>query len=346
MPTGLYGQRKWATASLALAAVMAVLPLAVSALAQGASPPKKPESAKKPWILPRTADGQPDLQGIWSNASIIPLERPKELEGKQFLTPEEMAAYEAKVFNRSSRERPLPAGQVGTYNDFWWDADSKRAPNLRTSIIVDPADGKVPALTPQALQRVQADRDYAREHAADGPEDRPLYERCIVFPMTGPPMLPSFYDNHQYGPLTTNYQIVQTPGYVALLMEVMHEMRIIPLDGHPHLPPTVRQWMGDARGHWEGNTLVVDSTNFTDKTRFRGADENLHLIERFTRTAPDLLLYQFMVDDSTAFTKPWKGEIPMIASDGPLFEHACHEGNYSLAGILGGARADEKKPPR
>jgi hypothetical protein len=345
MPTGLYGQKKWATRSLALALV-AVLPLAVSALAQRASQPKKLESVKKPWTPPRTADGQPDLQGIWSNASIIPLERPKELEGKQFLTPEEMAVYEETVFNRSSRERPLAAGQVGTYNDFWWDADSKRAPNLRTSIIVDPADGKVPALTPQAQHRVEADRVDARQHPADGPEDRPLFERCIVFPMTGPPMLPSFYDNHQYGPLTTNYQIVQTPGYVALLMEVMHEMRIIPLDDSPHLSPTIRQWKGDPRGHWEGNTLVVDSTNFTEKTRFRGADENLHLIERFTRTAPDLLLYEFMVDDPTAFTKLWKGEIPMIASDGPLFEHACHEGNYGLAGILGGARADEKKQPR
>jgi len=343
MPTRLYRHEKWATANFALAAAMAMLPPAVSVLAQSASPPKKSESAKKNWTPPRTADGQPDLQGIWSNASIIPLERPKELEGKQFLTPEEMAAYEATVFNRSSREKPLPAGQVGTYNDFWWDADSKRAPNLRTSIIVDPGDGKVPALTPQAQQRVDADRAYARQHPADGPEDRALYERCLVFPMTGPPMLPSFYDNHQYGPLTTNYQIVQTPGYVALLMEVMHEMRIIPLDGRPHLPPTVREWMGDARGHWEGNTLVVDSTNFTDKTRFRGADENLHLIERFTRTAPDLLLYEFMVDDPTAFTKPWKGEIPMIASDGPLFEHACNEEKFCLAWILRGAHADEKK---
>ena len=339
MPTGIYRQTNLALTSLAM------LLLAGSALAQTASP-KKPESAKKPWTPPRTVDGQPDLQGIWSNASIIPLERPKELEGKQFLTPQEMDAYEGKVFNRSSREKPLAPGQVGTYNDFWWDADSKRAPNLRTSIIVDPADGKVPALTPQAQQRVEAERAYAREHPADGPEDRPLYERCIVFPMTGPPMLPSFYDNHQYGPLTTNYQIVQTPGYVALLAEVIHEMRIIPLDGSPHLPASVRQWKGDARGHWEGNTLVVDSTNFTDKTRFRGADENLHLIERFTRTAPDVLLYEFMVEDSTAFSKPWKGEIPMIASDGPLFEHACHEGNYGLGGILGGARADEKKQPR
>ena len=225
---------------------------------------------------PRTADGQPDLQGIWSNASIIPLERPKELEGKQFLTPEEMAAYEGKVFPRSSREKLVAAGQVGTNNDFWWDGDSKRAPNFRTSIIVDPPDGKGPALTPEAQQRVQADRAYAREHPADGPEDRSLMERCILFPMAGPPMLPSFYNNSQFGPLTTNYQIVQTPGSVALLMEVIHDTRIIPLDGRPHLPAAVRQWMGDSRGHWEGNTLVVDTTNFTGKTKFRGADENLH----------------------------------------------------------------------
>ena len=347
MPLRLYLQGKRTVANRALAAGLAALALTLPAVAQNASTPANAGSPKKAWSPPRTADGQPDLQGIWSNASIIPLERPKELEGKAFLTREEMEAYEGRIFKRSTREGPLAAGQVGTYNDFWWDADSKRAPNLRTSIIVDPPDGKVPPLTPEAQRRVQAERAYAREHPADGPEDRPLFERCIVFPMTGPPMLPSFYDNHQYGPLTTNYQIVQTPGFVALLMEVMHEMRIIPLDGtaggRPHLPPQIRQWAGDPHGHWEGNTLVVDSTNFTDKTRFRGADENLHLIERFTRTAPDILLYEFTVDDPTAFTKPWKGEVPMIASEGPLFEHACHEGNYGLAGILGGARADEKK---
>jgi len=341
MPHGAGGV-KWTAANLVLASVVAVVPLAMSA-GQSESAPRKAVPAKKAWTPPRTVDGQPDLQGIWSNASIIPLERPKELEGKQILTPEEMAAYEGKVFPRSSREKPLAPGQVGTYNDFWWDGDSKRAPNFRTSIIVDPPDGKVPALTPEAQQRVQADRAYAREHPADGPEDRSLMERCILFPMAGPPMLPSFYNNSQFGPLTTNYQIVQTPGAVALVAEVIHDARIIPLDGRPNLPPNVRQWMGDPRGHWEGNTLVVDTTNFTDKTKFRGADENLHLTERFTRTAPDILLYEFTVDDPTTFTRPWKGEIPMIASDGPLFEHACNEGNYGLAGILGGARADEKK---
>jgi hypothetical protein len=325
-----------------LIAVIAVVLSAIAA-AQSTQPQNNEARVNRNWTPPRTADGQPDLQGIWSNASIIPLERPKDLEGKQFLTPEEMSEYEAKVFRRSTREKPLAPGQVGTYNDYWWDADSKRAPNFRTSLIVDPPDGRVPPLTPEAQKRVAADQVWSKQHPADGPEDRPLFERCILFPMEGPPMLPSFYNNSQYGPLTTNYQIVETPDYVSILIEVNHDARIIPLDGRPHLPQKVRQWTGDPRGRWEGNTLVVDTTNFTSKTKFRGADENLHLIERFTRTAPDVLLYQFTVDDPTAFTKPWKGEIPMIASDTPLYEHACHEGNYGLAGILGGARADEKK---
>jgi hypothetical protein len=293
--------------------------------------------------IPRMADGRPDLQGIWSNASIIPLERPKELEGKPILSPAEMAEYEKRVFARSTRDKPVAAGQVGTYNDFWWDADSKRAPNFHTSLIVDPPDGKIPPLTPQAQKRVEADRAYLKEHPADGPEDRALMERCLLFPTTGPPMLPSFWENHQFGALTTNYEIIQTPDYVVIFVELNHDTRIIPLDGRPHLSPHVRQWLGDARGHWEGDTLVVETTNFTEKTKFRGADENLHLIERFTRTAPDILLYQFTMNDPTAYTKPWKGEVPMIASPGPLFEHACHEGNYGLTGILGGARAEERQ---
>jgi hypothetical protein len=333
---------KWTAANLVLAAVAAVAPLAISALAQ-IEPAKKASPPKKSWTPPRTADGQPDLQGIWSNASIIPLERPKELEDKQYFQPDEMASYEARVFARTSRDKQPPPGGVGTYNNFWWDADSKRAPNFRTSLIVDPADGKVPALTPEAQKKVQEDRAYAREHPADGPEDRSLMERCLLWPTAGPPMLPSFYNNAQFGPLTTNYQIVQTRDYIVILMEIIHDARMIPLDGRPHLPPGVRQWMGDSRGHWEGNTLVVDTTNFTDKTKFRGADQNLHLTERFTRSSADTILYEFTVDDPTAFTKPWRGEIPMIASDGPLFEHACNEGNYGLVGILGGARADEKK---
>lgn len=327
--------------NLALAVAITPLLSEPPLAAQNASAAPK-VSAKTTWTPPRTPSGDPDIQGIWSNASIIPLERPKELEGKQVFTPEEMAAYEARIFQRSSRERPQPAGQVGTYNNFWWDADSKRAPNFHTALIVDPPDGKVPPLTSQAQRVADADRAYARAHPADGPEDRPLMERCLLFPMTGPPMLPSFYDNHQYGPLTVNYQFAQAPGYVTILVEVNHDVRIIPLDNRPHLPPNVRQWMGDPRGHWEADTLIVDTTNFTGKSKFRGADENLHLIERFTRKGPDLLLYEFAVDDPTAFTNPWRGEIPMVAEQGPIFEHACHEGNYGLAGILSGARADEK----
>jgi hypothetical protein len=308
-----------------------VLVMAASALAQSA------------WTPPRTADGQPDIAGVWSNASIVPLERPKELEGKQFFTPEEKAAYEKKVFARSSRDKTPAEGAVGTYNDFWWDADSKRAQNFRTSLIVDPPDGRIPPLTPEAQRRVEADRAYSKAHPADGPEDRGLLERCLLFPTTGPPMLPSFYNNSVFGALTTNYQIVQTREYVTILVELNHDVRIIPLDGRPHIPSNVRQWLGNSRGHWEGNTLVVDTTNFTDRTKFRGADQNLHLTERFTRIAVDTLLYEFTMDDPTAFTKPWKGEIPMIASQGPLYEHACNEGNYGLAGILGGARAEERQ---
>jgi hypothetical protein len=308
----------------------------IAALAQNAPP-------KSNYVPPRTPDGRPDLNGIWSNASIVALERPKELEGKQFLTAAEKTAYEQKVFARSSRERPQQPGTVGTYNDFWWDADSRRAVNFRTSLIVDPPDGKIPPLTPAAQQRLQADREHARLHPSDGPEDRPLMDRCILFPTTGPPMLPSFYNNSIYGPLTTNYQIVQTRDWVEIVIELNHDIRIIPLDGRPHAPSNIRLWLGDSRGHWEGNTLVVDTTNFSGLTKFRGADENLHLTERFSRIAADTLLYEFTIDDPTAFTKPWSAEIPMISSPGPLFEHACNEGNYGLTGILGGARADERK---
>lgn len=317
--------------------------LALTIAAAVTAAPAAPQSKAPGWTPPRTPDGQPDIQGVWSNASIVALERPKELEGKQFFTPEEKAAYEAKVFARSSRDKAPPPGAVGTYNNFWWDADSKRAVNYRTSLIVDPPDGRIPPLTTAAQQRMQADRAYSKEHPADGPEDRSLMERCLLFPTTGPPMLPSFYNNSQFGALTTNYQIVQTRDYVIIVVELNHEVRRIPLDGRPHFPPGIRQWLGDSRGHWEGNTLVVDTTNFTAKTRFKGADENLHLVERFTRTAPDTLLYQFTMDDASAFTKPWSAEIPMIASGERLFEHACHEGNYGLSGILRGARAEEKQ---
>jgi hypothetical protein len=289
------------------------------------------------WNAPKTPDGQPDLQGTWTNATITPLERPADLAGKEFLTSQEAADYEKRIAQANNADRrDLPAeSDVGlAYNDFWYNRGTKIVGTRRTSLIVDPPDGKVPALTPAAQKKQDELRVAARGHASDGPESRALTERCLLWPTAGPPMLPSFYNN--------NYQIVQGPGYVTILVEMIHDARVIPLDGRPHVSGNVRQWMGDSRGHWEGNTLVVDTTNFTDKTRFRGADEKMHLVERFTRVDPDTILYEFTVDDPTAFTRSWTAQIPMRRTASPVYEYACHEGNYAMAGMLAGARADEK----
>jgi hypothetical protein len=201
-------------------------------------------------------------------------------------------------------------------------------------LVVDPADGRVPPLTPGA-QKTAAARAALSRRPPEGPEDLGLPERCLLWPTAGPPMLPSAYNN--------NYQIVQTPGYVMILVEMIHDARVIPLDGRPHLPASVRQWMGDPRGHWEGETLVVDTTNFTSKTHFRGSNENLHVVERFTRSGPNTILYQFTVEDPVSFTKPWAGEVPLTKSEGPIYEYACHEGNYSMTNILKGTRLQERE---
>ena len=293
---------------------------------------------KKAWTAPHTPDGQPDLQGYWSSATLTPLERPAELAGKPFLTEQEAAAYEKQLLqtgNRDRREANAETDVGRAYNEFWFERGNKVVGTRRTSLIVDPPDGRIPPLMPEAQKRADAARAYARQHPADGPEDRGLPERCLLWPTAGPPMLPGGYNN--------NYQIIQSPGYVVILVEMIHDVRIIPLDGRPHLGSSVRQWMGDSRGHWEGNTLVVDTTDFNGKARFRGADDKMHLTERFTRADPDTLLYEFTVDDPTAFTKPWSAQVPMRKSEGPIFEYACHEGNYGMEGILGGARAEEKK---
>lgn len=294
--------------------------------------------AQAGWTPSKTADGQPDLQGIWSNATITPLERPADLAGKQFFTPQEAAAYEQDIRKRNNMDRRDGAGtdaDVGrAYNDFWWDRGTHVVNTLRTSLIVDPPDGRLPALTPSAQKRTAARAEERRRHPADGPESRSLMERCIQIGSAGPPMLPSAYNN--------NYQIVQAPGYVTILNEMIHDARVIPLDGRPHLPPSVHLWLGDSRGHWEGNTLVVDTTNFTDQTAFRGASERMHLIERFTRTSPDTLLYEFTIDDPSAFERPWTVQLPSVKFDGgPIIEYACNEGNRGMEGILAGARAEE-----
>ncbi len=295
-----------------------------------------PALAAKNWTVPHTPDGQPDLQGIWSNATITPLERPKDLADKAFFTEKEAADYEKRILEETNKDRRdgPPESDVGrAYNDSWWDRGTRVVPTRRTSFVLDPPDGKVPPLTVEAQQRVAA-RTAKLQHPAAGPEDRGLSERCILWPTAGPPMLPSAYNN--------NYQIYQTPGYVVIFIEMIHDFRIIPLDGRPHLPGNIRQWMGDSRGHWEGNTLVVDTTNFNEKNPFRGSDRNLHLIELFTRVDAETIIYRFTLDDSTAFTKPWSGEVPMTRTPGPIYEYACHEGNYGMANILSGARAEEK----
>jgi hypothetical protein len=281
----------------------------------------------------------PDLQGIWTNATVTPLERPKQFEGKEFLTKAEAAEFEKQAVYEADGDRrdgPADADVGRAYNEFWRDR-GKVVSTMRSSLIFDPPDGKVPPLLPEAQKR-NADIAAARRKSGgplDGPEGRSLQERCLLTPQAGPPMLPANYNS--------NYQIVQTANYVAILVEMIHDARIIPLDGSPHVPKNVRSLMGDSRGHWEGKTLVVETTNFSDKTSFRGASENLRIIERFTRTDENTLLYQFTIEDPTTWAKPWSGEIPMKKVTAPLYEYACHEGNYGIAGVLSGARAEEKR---
>ena len=284
-------------------------------------------------VAGQSAAGQPDLQGLWSNETLTPLERPRDLATKEFFTAEEAAAYEKQIVQKRIDDPNDGEGNVADPK-VWWERATKVVANKRTSLIVDPPDGLVPALTPAAQKKMAERRRAAREHPADKVTDRSLQERCLLSPTTGPPMLP--------GPYNNNYQIVQTRDYVAITVEMIHETRIISLDGRPHLPESIRKWLGDSVGHYEKNTLVVDTTNFTGKTSFRGSDENLHLIERFTRTGADTILYEFTVDDPTAFVAPWKAEVPMRRSAGPMYEFACHEGNFALGRMLSIARDAEK----
>jgi hypothetical protein len=291
----------------------------------------------KTWTAPRTPDGQPDLQGNWTNATLTPLERPGDLAGKEvFTTEEEAAEFAKKAVERNTLDgRDLPADVFVAYNDLWYERGTKVVSTKQTSLIVDPPDGRIPPLTPQGQKRAAELAEMRKLHPADGPEDRSLNERCIKWGTAGPPMLP--------GPYNNNYQIVQTPDYVIIDVEMIHDARIIPVDGRPHLSQNVRSWLGDSRGHWEGDTLVVDTTNFRPDATYRNTvPETLHLVERFTRVGADAILYQFTVDDPSTFTRPWTAAVPMTKIEGPPFEYACHEGNYAMEGILGGARAQEK----
>jgi hypothetical protein len=293
--------------------------------------------APAPRSVPRTPWGDPDLQGLWTNATVTPFERPANLSGKAVLTQEEAAEFERQTNqarDADNRGGGTEADLGRAYNQFWFERGTKVVGTRRTSLVTDPPDGRVPALTPAAQSRADARAEARRRSPADGPEDRSLVERCILWPTAGPPMVPGAYNN--------NYQILQAPGHVAILIEMIHDVRIIPLDGRPHAPQAIRQWMGDSRGRWDGNTLIVTTTNFTDKTIFRGSSANLKIVERFTRVDPDTLDYQFSIDDPESFTRSWTAAVPMTKTDGPIFEYACHEGNYGMTNLLKGARAEDK----
>jgi hypothetical protein len=290
-----------------------------------------PLSAQSP---PRTPDGHPDLQGTWNFSSLTPLERPAQFADKPVLTDAEATEFERQTLDRIDADRrrdTADADVAQAYNNAWYDRGTKVVGTKRSSLIIDPADGRIPALTASG----QADADARAEArrgrgSADGPEDRALAERCLLF-NAGPPLLP--------GPYNNNLQIVQTRDYVVIANEMIHDVRIVPLDGRPHLPAGIRRWQGDPRGHWDGDTFVVETTNFSDRTRFRGSDTQLRLVERFRRVDANTLDYQFTVDDPSAFSRPWTVSLPMTPSEGPIYEYACHEANYAMTGILRGARA-------
>lgn len=289
--------------------------------------------------VPRLSDGHPDLQGIWTNVTRTPLERPEEFRDKPFLTEAEAAAYERRILtqgNRDRRDGSAEADVARAYNELFFDQGEKMSRiggKIPSSIIVDPPDGKIPALTAEARARLDRTRAYARQHPADRAQDRSLTERCIYWATAGPPMLP--------GPYNNLYQIYQTPDGVMILSEMIHEARIVRMQG-PHVSPNVRLWTGDSRGRWDNDTLVIETTNFNAKTAFRGSSENLKVTERLTRVDANTMVYRFTIDDASTFTRPWTGELPLIASAGPIFEYACHEGNQSLVDILTGARAAER----
>ena len=326
----------------ALGVALLVVPL--RAADPAAKPAGKDAKTSKSWTAPRTPDGQPDFQGYWTNSSYIPLERPKELGDKEFYTPAEAAALEKK---RIDQDHSQAADDIH-YDNVIWQGEkyAKGAPDLRTSVVFDPPDGRLPPLSPEGQKHAVELKALARDReAAVSAETRSLGERCITWGADGPPMLGSTYN--------ANFQILQSADSVVVLTEMIHSARTIFLDGRPHVAASIRELAGDSRGHWDGDTLVVDTTNFTDKTNFRGppstarqdifSSPQLHVIERFTRASDDTIVYRFTMDDPGTWTKPWSGEMLMHKTKGPIFEYACHEGNYGLVDILAGARRAEKK---
>lgn len=322
-----------------LAAAISSVPIQIAAqspVANGNAASKAASASKSArWTAPRLPDGHPDLGRYWSNHTSTPLQRPA--GAKEFLTDAEIKEIEDRA------SRPPAPNPNNPFPALWRGDDRWLMASKRTSIITDPKDGRIPPLTAEGKRKYDALQEEHKRRYFNGPEDLTGLERCITWVTSGPPMLPTFYNN--------NYQILQTPSHVAIMTEMVHDVRIIPTDGRPH--DNIRQWMGDSRGHWEGDTLVVETKNFNGKRGWLGGpqfngddlkrpDENMTVTERFTRTAPDLLLYQFTVNDPVIFSQPWSGEITMRPFDEPILEYACHEANQALTLILSGARADER----
>jgi len=293
------------------------------------------------WAPPTTPDGQPDLHGIWTNATITPFERPAALQGKAFLNEAEAQAFERQAATRREEDGPPSAGDVGSYNQFWFDSGERVVSTRRTSLVIDPPDGRVPLRA-----EAEAARDYAIAHEGDSYEFMSVWNRCITRGVPGG-MFPAGYNNA--------YEIVQSRGYVVIHYEMIHEARIIPLDGRPHVPAQVRLWNGDPRGHWDGSTLVVDTTNYNNKGwiatqaaagRIKGIPqtESLHVVERFTPVDANTIDYQATIDDPKMFTRPWTVSVPLHRNPAyRLYEYACHEGNRAVEGVLRGARAEEPR---
>ena len=315
---------------VAVAAIMIVWPSLAVAQTSGA---------------PRTPWGAADLQGVWDFRTLTPMERPDELADQEVLTTEEAAQFqEVQLAEIAARDDEVPDDIVGNYNQFWFDRGTTVVETNRTSLVVDPPDGRIPSLTPAAQERQTAMAEARRGVGTHQPtpggwlEDlgtNGLQVRCILGFNSGPPMTPGGYNN--------NVQLIQTPEQVVILNEMNHNARIVPLDGRPHLRPDLRQWVGDSRGRWDGDTLVVETTNFLRETSFmRGASSpNFHLVERFTRVDADTLLYEVTVNDPTTWTRPWTYAVPMTRNPDPIYEYACYEGNYAMETILAGARANE-----
>ena len=286
---------------------------------------------------------RPNFDGLWNSATATPLERPAALRDKPFFTPEEAAAWEKQVA-RANEEPPADAPTrntgTGTYNTFFREFGTQTVRTRRTSIVIDPPDGRIPPLTPAAAAVKQ--RRIAAMRALGNAEDAGLQDQCLAMVTAGPPMLPYSYNS--------NYQFMMTDRALVIHIEMIHDVRVVRLDGSPHISPTIRRWLGDSIGHWDGSTLVVDTTNFNDANGFYGDaggnfgwDRNLHVVERFSLLDAKTMLYQFDIDDPTAFTKPWKGELTLSRTEGPIYEYACHEGNYSLPNMMRGYRVTEQQ---